>query len=878
VELRLAVLEKRIAADLELGLHAELVGELEMLVEEHPLREHLHGQLMLALYRCGRQADALTAYQNARQVLVEQMAVEPNAQLRQLQQAILRQDSSLDAPPVASASESARRGLREDRDVPHNLPAQMSTFVGREHELSELRQLLPRAPVITLTGAGGVGKTRLVLQLAASTLDEAGDGACFVDLAPLTDATLVAAQLAGALGVREQPGRPLLQSLIAACKTRRLLVILDNCEQVIGAAADVADQLVRNCPSVVILATSREPLAIEGEHLYRVPPLFVPPADADPDSLLACDAVRLFAERARQQRSDFTVDSDNASAIARLCRRLDGIPLALELAAARLRTLPLDEIDNRLDQRFRLLRGGKRITTPRHQTLQALIDWSYDLLDPEEQQTLEGLSVFPGDFDLESAEAVVGAGFNSPVGFLDRLAALADKSLLQADVGTSRYRLLETVRDYARAKLSARSEAAADALRTAHCDHYLALAETAAPHLVGHGQTEWLDRLQLEFDNLRAAIATSLDDSDPATGLRLGRALCYFWLYREPRDEGAAALSAALDRRDARQPTLNRGRALVAAGLLLTMITGQYDAAAARAQEALAIAGALADEQLRAEALHVLAVVNGFRGDVQAHLELTGEALALAQATADPHLTAVLLIERGSSPQLGHEERASANEMSLELSRRAGNKVLLLRTVNNLGYLEIEAGEISSARLRLTEGVRIAREIGDRRGLSFNSCTLGFASYLADADADARTMFDESLAIAQRDDDQLMVAYAHLGLALVASRAGDARAAATLHGAADAVHDRLGTRFDSLESGLRDADLARLRTSLGDAAFQTAYDAGYTPEIPSPCPSATESRTLKVMQSVAVGVSAEAAGDEPSRGSTTVPGPCGGIQ
>jgi hypothetical protein len=262
------------------------------------------------------------------------------------------------------------------------------------------------------------------------------------------------------------------------------------------------------------------------------------------------------------------------------------------------------------------------------------------------------------------------------------------------------------------------------------------------------------------------------------------------------------------------------------------MIIGDYDAAAARAQEALAIARARADQHLRAEALHVLAIVNGFRGDAQAHLELTGEGLALAMATADPHLTAVLLIERGSSPQLSHAERTRANETSLELSRRSGNKVLHLRTLNNLGYLEMEAGEISAARAHLTEGVRLAREIGDRRGLSFNACTLGFASYLDDADADAAAMFDQSLDIARRDGDQLMVAYANLGLALVASRAGDAQTAATLHGAADAAHGKLGTRFDTLESRLRDTDLMRLRATLGDTAFETAYNAGLRPELP----------------------------------------------
>lgn len=841
-ELRLAALEKRIEADLELGRQADLVGELETLVEEHPLREHLHGQLMLALYRCGRQADALAAYQSARRVLVEQLAIEPSAPLRRLEQAILRQEASLElaatvaarAPVVAAVSESSRPPTREDLNAPHNLPAQLSSFIGRERQLSELQQLLSRARVITLTGAGGVGKTRLALQLAAGVLDGSGDGAWFVDLAPLTDATLVAAKLAGVLGVPEQPGRSLPQALIAACRDRQLLVILDNCEHVIGEAANVVDQLARGCPKMIILATSREPLAIEGEHLYRVPSLFVPPASADPDRLLSCEAVRLFADRGRQQRSDFAVNATNASALGRLCRRLDGIPLAIELAAARLSTLSLDEIDHRLDQRFRLLTGGRRTTAPRQQTLQALIDWSYDLLTPGEQEMLEHLSVFAGGFDLHSAEAVAGEGLDSPVGVLDRLAALVDKSLLQADdVASVRYRLLDTVRDYAAAKLLARSQTAASALRAAHRDHYLALAETAAPHLIGHGQIEWLDRLQLEFDNLRAAISYSLEDPNPAAGLRLGRALCYFWLYREPRAEGAVALSAALDRPDAQQPTLPRGRALVAAGILLTMITGEYNAAAARAQEALAIARTLADEHLRAEALHVLALINESQGDEQAHLELTGEGLALAMALDDPHLTALLLMTRGSSSHLSRAERARMVEKSLELSREAGNNVLYLHTLNNLSYLELEGGEVSVPRARLAEAVRLARDIGDRRGLSFYSCTLGFAAHLDNADTDARAMFDQSLAIAQRTGDQLMVAYANLGLALIASRAGNAQTAATLHGAADAIHDKLGTRFDSLESRLRDADLTRLHAALGDTAFQTAYNAGRAPDVPA---------------------------------------------
>ena len=834
-ELRLAAVEKRIEADLQLGRQADLIGELETLVEEHPLRERLHALLMLALYRCGRQADALAAYRSARRLLVEQLGIEPSATLRQLEQAILRQEASLDIAPtvaprgrlVAAVSESGRPGQREDSNPAHNLPAQVSSFVGRGRQLSELAQLLSRARVITLTGAGGVGKTRLALQLAECMVDESRDGPWFLDLAPLTDATLVAAKLAGVLGVREQPGRSLLQSLIDSCRERQLLLILDNCEHVIGEAANLADQLARGCPRMTILATSREPLALEGEHLYRVPSLSVPPASADPDRLFACDAVRLFADRARQQRFDFAVDPHNASAVGRICRRLDGIPLAIELAAARLRILPLDEIDNRLDERFRLLTGGHRVTPRRQQTLEALIDWSYDLLNAEEQEMLERLSVFAGGFDLHSAEAVAGAGVDAPVGVFDRLAALVDKSLVQADDEASgRYRLLDTVRDYAASKLLARSQTAASALRAAHRDHYLALAEAAAPHLIGHGQTEWLDRLELEFDNLRAAISYSLQDHDPAAGLRLGRALCYFWLYRQPQAEGAAALSIALDRLDAQQPTLTRGRALVAAATLLAMITGEYEAAAPRAQEALAIAHALAHEHLRAEALYVLAFINARQGNEQAHLELADEGLALATALDDAHLMALFLMTRGSSAQLSHAERARTVQESLELCRRSGNTVLYLTNLNNLSYLEMEEGESSAPRARLAEGVRVAREIGDRRGLSLHACTLGFASYLDNADSDAGAMFDETLAIAQRNGDQLMVAYARLGQALLASRSGDAQAAATLHGAADAIHDKLGTHLDSLESRLRDADLTRLRAALGDTAFQSAYNAG----------------------------------------------------
>lgn len=572
-ELRQVTVENRIDADLALGRHRELVGELEALAAEHPLRERVRGQLMLALYRCGRQADALAVYQSARRDLVEELGIEPTPSLRELERSILRQDPALQQAPMAlhpMADDAADVSLPvvESR---HNLPAQVSSFVGRERELRELQGLLSHTRVLTLVGAGGVGKTRLALELAGLVLAGWGDGVWFVDFAPLADPALVAAKVASVFAVPEAPGRPASESVIDALRSRELTVILDNCEHVIESAAILAGQLVTGCPRVAVVSTSREPLRIAGEQVYRVPSLSLPPADGrDAARIADSEAVCLFVDRACRQRPDFALDADNCDAVARLCRRLDGIPLAIELAAARIRAMPVAEIEKRLDQRFALLAGGNRGALPRQQTLEALIDWSYNLLEPTEQRILERLSLFAGGFDVDAADAVTADGQNGSV--LGEVVALVDKSLVQWDDATNGYRLLESVRDYAAAKLLARGNAVAEAVRTAHRDYYLRLAEAAAPHLIGHGQIEWLDRLHLEVDNLRAAIAASLEDPDPAPGLRFAWALRYFWMHREPTAEGAVAVCAALDRPDAQARTLERGRALIAAALLLLIV------------------------------------------------------------------------------------------------------------------------------------------------------------------------------------------------------------------------------------------------------------------------------------------------------------------
>jgi predicted ATPase/class 3 adenylate cyclase len=723
-----------------------------------------------------------------------------------------------DFPPLRSL---------DSPELMHNLPSQASSFIGRELELDQLRSLLEESRVVTLTGSGGVGKTRLALQLAADLLDGSGDGVWFVDLAPLSDPGLVATKTANALGVHEEPGRSVQESLVLALRSRRMLVVFDNCEHVIDEAARLISELAKGCPRLSVVATSREPLRVPGEHVYRVPSLSAPARDEDdPDVLLGSEAVRLFLDRAAHQQSGLLLDAKNAAVVARLCRRLDGIPLAIELAVARLRSLSLTDLDRRLDQRLRLLTSGSRTALPRQQT-QALIDWSYDLLSPLEQELLDRLSVFAGGFDLEAADAVVRSRTHSSLGILDRLGALVDKSLVETErSATLRYRLLESVRHYAGAKLVARGEGAVRGVRVAHRDHYLTLAETAAPHLIGEGQLDWLDRVELELDNLRTALTYCLEDPDSALGLRLNTAMRDFWLYRGSGAEAPSAACAALDRPDAQQPTVIRGRALVAAAELLTGIGLEHRAATTRAEEGLRIAQAEGDEHLRCDALSVLAWVNVKTGDDDRVLELTKAGLGVARVLEDAHLMANLLNIRASSPTLVHRDRVSMCEESLGLFRRAGNQNGCSRVLGNLAYLEMASGEYRAACRRLNEAIELLRELDDTRGLTVCLCNLGFSLFLDGMISDAQTTFDEMLRIARRDGDLGMVAYGQLGLALLASRQGDSETAAELHGVADAIHETLGTRVEGVESELRDADIAALRVRLGDVAFDTAYGLG----------------------------------------------------
>jgi predicted ATPase/DNA-binding SARP family transcriptional activator len=515
-ELRVVAAEARIDAQLRVGRHHEVVGEVDALRVDHPLRERLTRQAMLALYRSSRQAEALRVAQQFRATLREELGLEPSTELRDLEVAVLEEHDDLawvppDLPVTAERATPSR----------HALPVETTALVGRERDLELAGRLLDTGRILTLFGPGGVGKTRLAHRLAGSIADQFADGVRLVELAPVRDERAVAAAVAAALDVQQRPHRSLDDSIVELLAARSLLLVLDNCEHVLDTTSELVEQILRWCPDVQVLATSREPLGIPAEVVWSVPPLPVPPsADASVAELSNSAAVQLFVERARAARPDFELDDSNRAAVAELCIRLDGVPLALELAAARMRSMSAAQLAERLPERFRVLAGSRRATDPRHRTLRDLVEWSYDLLTPVEQLLFERLSVFAGAFDLDRAERVCAGDAIDARDVVGLLGVLVDKSMLVAQDG--RFRLLETLRDFGREQLVARPDA--DAVRTAHVAVHTDLAREAARGLGSPREGEWMRELDATFDDLRDAhvAAVAAGDIDRALHLVIG--------------------------------------------------------------------------------------------------------------------------------------------------------------------------------------------------------------------------------------------------------------------------------------------------------------------------------------------------------------------
>ena len=598
-----------------------------------------------------------------------------------------------DFPPLKSLDNPA---------LPNNLPQQVTSFIGRETQVAQVKALLAKTRLLTLTGAGGSGKTRLSLQVTADLLDGEGDGVWLVELAALADPALVPQAVADVLGVKEQAGKTIQASLVEWLRPKRLLLILDNCEHLVAACASLAADLLRSCLDVHILASSREPLNVPGEQIYRVPSLSLPdPKQAQTvESLSQYEAVRLFIERAQAVQPSFAVTNANAPAVAQVCFRLDGIPFAIELAAARVRSLSVEEINTRLDQRFRLLTGGSRVALPRQQTLRALIDWSYDLLTAPEKSLLRRLSVFTGGWTLAAAEGVCCGEDIEEWEVVDLLTGLVDKSLVvyeEGDGGAGRSRLLETVRQYAEDRLG--ESGAAEAVRDAHQSWCLALAQQAAPHLSGPKQAVWLTRLEWEHDNLRSGLARG--ESSPTgaeRALQLAGALGRFWLVRGHLAEGRGRLTAALVEAGAEVRTSARAYALTESG---SLARGQGDLGTARAlyEEAVVIWREIGDEHGLAATLNGLGLVASDQGDYAAARAYYDKCLNYFRENGDTKGATTILINLGVvASRLGDYAAARAHyEECLSLLRGLGNLRALAQTRGNFGILLYRQGDFAGA-------------------------------------------------------------------------------------------------------------------------------------------------------------------------------------
>jgi predicted ATPase/class 3 adenylate cyclase len=711
--------------------------------------------------------------------------------------------------------------------LPNNLPAQLSTFIGRARELSEVRALVDSSRMVTLTGAGGCGKTRLSLQVAAEMLDGCGDGVWLVELAAVADPQAVPAVISGALGIVPQAGRPVLETLLDALVPQDILIVLDNCEHLIDACAKTADALVRRCPRLHLLATSREPLGIGGETIYRVPSLSLPES-GDPGSVMpdSSDAVALFVDRARAQGIALTLDQETAPVIVSICRRLDGLPLAIELAAARLRSLSLNGLYDRLDHRFRLLTGGSRTALARQQTLWATVDWSYSLLNGAEEALLRRLSVFAESFDLDAAEAVCGFGDIEVFDVAELLGALVDKSLVVAEPsgGALRYRLLETIRRFAAERLTEASEDEAAALATAHCRHYLSVAEAVAPHLRGSDQGSWFDRLDADHANLRCAAryAARLPDGAGQV-LRFAVAQDRYWLGRSQGGEALELLTPALERPEAGADQALFGRALVVAA----SVSRVSDIASAQryGERAVEVARRLDDGRILIQALAILCSACYFAGQAERGLPLGAEAVERARPLADDILLAESLSGYLLCSDLVDPVRSGQLfDEAIACTERSGDQLFAAILHNNAGVHALRVGDVSAARAHLEAAARASLATGENS--DHVAINLGWVRRL-DGDHDgALSSFEDALRISRRTGQRFDIAYAVLGLACLAGDTGDWSRACALHGIAQAILDLTGEPWQEPEARYRRESLAQACAHLGPDQFERDYARG----------------------------------------------------
>ena len=846
---------------------------LRALLRDDPADENAHRSLM-RLYAAGDERRmALRQFERLRAVLARELDVEPSEESRRLYREILEgRVESTASTAAAGATTPTRTGTgtpelpvetsqpRVHRTVgrrPTNLPIQLSSFVGREREMREIDRLLVASRTVTLTGPGGTGKTRLAIEAAAARLSAYQDGVWLAELAAVNEQALVVQAVADVFDVREQQAASLVELVIRHVGERRLLLVLDNCEHLVEACASTVQALLTGCPNLRIMTTSRQPLRIPGEVVFRVPSLPIPDpnADVEPDDLVAIDSVRLFVERAQAVVPTFALTARNIAAVARLCHHLDGLPLAIELAASRVAVLPVNAIADRLDDRFRLLVGGSRTALSRQQTLKATLDWSYNLLSEPQRRVLRALSVFVGGAPLEAAELVSPGEGVASRDVLPLLGELVDQSLVMLDDadGEPRYRLLETVREYGRERLAERGER--EATETAHAAWALALADRAEADLPSPAWHASLARLDRDHDNLRAAFERSLA-ADPERALRLAASIWRFWLWHGYLVEGRRSLGRALDRR--LTPTVDRARVLIGLAAI-TIRSGETTAGARSANEALETYLAIGDsrgacralqvlassswseddldaaeasyrrslevatasgfEVGQAAALHGLALVRWYAGDVADAQGLIDRSLGLFRALSEAADLAPPMIDLGEIlvPQRETRTLRMAFQETFAPFQDVACRTAVGYVLANRGMLSRVSGDLESARRDLAESLDLFRAIGDERAVAHALGRLGNLAIASGEHARARDLLEECLAIRTRIGDSRGTGLAHGNLGTLAIAEGDlARAQALLDGSASAFQrrgDRWG--FGAALGNLASLDLAK--GELGEA-------------------------------------------------------------
>jgi predicted ATPase/class 3 adenylate cyclase len=737
--------------------------------------------------------------------------------------------------------------LRSLAETPNNLPQQLTSFIGRERELADAKRLLDGTRMLTLLGMGGLGKTRLALQIAADVLEKFPDGVWFVDLAPIRDPLLIPTAAAQVLGIREEPGQPLVQTIGAHLRERQLLIVLDNCEHLVKACAGLADALLRAAANIRILATSREALHIRGEQTCLVLPLGVPDRKAAPETLLRSEAVQLFVDRARLQKPDFALTDREAPAVAELCARLDGIPLALELAAARLRSLSVSQINARLHDRFKLLTGGSPVGLERQQTLRALVTWSYDLLQDNEKIVLDRLSVFAGGFDLEAAEAVCGA---DPISFedvLDLVTSLVDKSLVMVeregeasryglletirefahDCLASRYGLLGTMREFASERLEERNDTAATCAR--HCDYYFRVArKSGVEKLAGSEQAEWMRRLEVDLDNLRAAIALALAGGvDPVIAVKIEVALMRFRWLRGFSTEGRNNIRAALALPALQGPTVARAFALYTGGTLATN-QGDHGEAAKMLTECLAIRRDLGNRTEVAGVLSTLALLHLQMGEITKAREYQEESLAIFREVGNELGEAIGLQNLGElSIRQGDDDGArTLFEQCLVIVRRIKHQELESECERSLGEVAFRAGNVDGARARFARSLRLCHDAQDKRGEAITLWRLGVTDEARGDLESARNKLGDAMRDLQSFEMNAELLDCLEDYAALLQQIGRLESAVCAFATAAAARETLRLARSAWREANYQTGLDAARSGLAKPAFEAAWSTG----------------------------------------------------